>query len=373
MRISFVFNSFNGGGKERRCLQIIQGLNRVGINDIQFIIVNDGIEYPEIYNTSAEIVIIDRKRLKKSNTQTIKELHSHLKVFNPDIVQVWNRMSAYFVDVIKLKYRPSFKYIIAYVADCNTPSWKSKDFIINKVSLFLADKVVGNSYAGLKAYSVPLKKRVCIYNGYNFDRAEKIESLDIEKKRKEIGITTPYVASMIARFDKNKDYQSFLDSAKLLLEKRQDITFLAIGKGDMLDYYKNLIPKEYQNHIRFLGFRSDIDELIKISNITLLLTNYNIHGEGISNSIMESMALGVPVIATLGGGTPEIITHGDNGFLIKNNQIGQISNLTNHIISDNILWNEMSKNCKATVEQKFNLENTTKQYIALYHGLCDKR
>lgn len=369
MRISFVFNSFNGGGKERRCLQIIQGLNKVGIKDIQLIIVNDGIEYPEVFSTSAKIIVIDRKRLKKSNSQTIKELHNHLNDFNPDIVQVWNRMSAYFIDVIKLKYRPTFKYLVAYVADCNTPSWKSIDFIINKVSLFLADKVIGNSNAGLKAYSVPRRKRVCIYNGYNFDRAEKIETLNIEKKRKEIGITTPYVVSMIARFDINKDYQSFLDSAKLLLEKRQDITFLAIGKGDMLDYYKNLTPKEYQNNIRFLGFRSDVDELIKLSTITLLLTNYNIHGEGISNSIMESMALGVPVIATLGGGTPEIIIHGENGFLIKNNQIEQISNLINHIISDNVLWNEMSKNSKATVENKFNLENTTKQYINLYYSL----
>ena len=370
MRISFVFNSFNGGGKERRCLQIIQGLNRVGINDMQLIIVNDGIEYPEIYNTSAEIVIIDRKKLKKSNNQTIKELYHHLKEFQPNIVQVWNRMSAYFLDIIILRYRPKFKYIVAYVADCNTPSWKSKDFIINKVSLYLADKVIGNSEAGLKAYSVPQRKRVCIYNGFNFERVSKIENLDINKKKKELGINTPFVVSMIARIDKNKDYQTFINCANQLLKLRRDITFLAVGKGELLDYYKEQISEENGEHIRFVGFRTDVDEIIKISTITLLLTNYKVHGEGISNSIMESMAFGVPVIATKGGGTPEIISHGNNGFLIKNNNIIQITNHLNNIISNNILQNELSHNSKKTIEQNFDLEKTTKQYIALYQTLC---
>lgn len=366
MKISFVIDAFNGGGKERRCLQIIQGLNKAGVNDIQLIIVNNGIDYPEIYSTTAEVIVMDRKRLKKSNNQTIRDLNDHLQVFKPDIVQVWNRMSAYFVDVVKLRYRQSFKYIVAYVADCNTPYWKTKDFLINKLSLFLADKVIGNSIAGLKAYSVPKKKRVCIYNGYNFERAEKVRTLDVNKKKKELNITTPYVVSMIARIDKNKDYQTFINCAHQLLSQRKDITFLAVGKGNLLNYYTNQIPKEDKSLIRFLGFRSDVDEIIKISTITLLLTNYKTHGEGISNSIMESMALGVPVIATFGGGTPEIIKNGDNGYMISNNHCNEIVRNVNNIIENKSLFYKLSLESKNSIIEKFELEKNTNKYINLY-------
>ena len=366
MRISFVIDSFNGGGKERRCLQIIQGLNEKGFKDVQLIIVNSGIAYPEIHETSAQIVIIDRKNRHLSNLQAIKELKQHLIDFNPNIVQAWSRMSAYFVDIIKLKYRPTFKYIVAYVADCDTPSWKSKDFIINKVSLYLADKVIGNSNAGLDAYSVPKKKRICIYNGFNFERINKTKDLDKDKKRNELNISTPYIISMIARVDKNKDYQAFIDCASSILSIRNDITFLAIGKGDMLDYFNGIIPKEHKNHIRFLGFRNDVDEIIKISTITILLTNYRVHGEGISNSIMESMAFGVPVIATKGGGTSEIITNQINGIIISNNNLLDITNAVFNLIENKSMYDKLSTESKKTITERFELRKSTNKYIDIY-------
>ncbi len=371
MKISFVIDAFNGGGKERRCLQIIQGLNKAGVNDIQLIIVNNGIDYPEIYSTTAEVIVMDRKRQKKSNNQTIRDLHGHLQVFKPDIVQVWNKMSAYFVDIVILRYRQSFKYIVAYVADCNTPNWRTKDFLINKLSLFLANKVIGNSMAGLKAYSVPKKKRVCIYNGYNFERAERANSLNINKKKKELNITTPYVVSMIARVDKNKDYQTFIDCAKQILTKRKDITFLAVGKGNLLDFYTNQIPQENRNEIRFIGFRNDVDDIIKISTITLLLTNYKTHGEGISNSIMESMALGVPVIATYGGGTPEIIKDEENGYLITNNSSIEIAQKVDSIIENKSLLYKLSIESKNCIVDKFELKKNTEKYIILYKEMIN--
>ena len=74
MRITFIIESFGRGGKERRCLQLIQGLNKAGYSDVQLILVNNNIEYPEIYETSAKIEIIDRKGRGLSHLQTYKEI-----------------------------------------------------------------------------------------------------------------------------------------------------------------------------------------------------------------------------------------------------------------------------------------------------------
>ena len=68
---------------------------------------------------------------------------------------------------------------------------------------------------------------------------------------------------------------------------------------------------------KLLGRQSDVESIINISNICVLTTNVKIHGEGISNSILEYMAMGKPVIASCGGGTNEIVEDAVTGFLIS--------------------------------------------------------
>ena len=371
MKVTFVIDTLNGGGKERRCLQIIQGLNNAGHYDIQLIILNNGIAYPEIYNTTAQIVIIDRKGRRISNRQMIRELKKHFEQFKPNIVQVWNRMSAFYVNLVKIRFglHLRFKYIVAFVADCDPPLFGNQAYFINRLSLFLANKVVGNSKAGLQAYAVPNKKQVCIYNGFNQDRLSNIHLLDTRAKRLALGINTPFIVSMIARVGIEKDYHAYIDCANKLLERRNDVTFLAVGSGKKIDEYKRRIPDHNKDKIIFLGFRSDVEEIIKVSTLTVLFTNYHIHGEGISNSILESMAIGVPVVATQGGGTPEIIDHGKNGYMVKNNDINQSVHFIDTIITNSILRQNMSQHCLETVREHFDLEKTTNQYINLYKSL----
>ena len=136
-----------------------------------------------------------------------------------------------------------------------------------------------------------------------------------------------------------------------------------------IDEYKRSIPYHNKDRIIFLGFRNDVEEIIKVSTLTVLFTNYHIHGEGISNSILESMAIGVPVVATQGGGTPEIIDHGKNGYMVKNNDINQSVHFIDTIITNSILRQNMSQHCLETVREHFDLEKTTNQYINLYKSL----
>ena len=72
-----------------------------------------------------------------------------------------------------------------------------------------------------------------------------------------------------------------------------------------------------KNGIQFIDSNSNIEEIIKLFDICVLTNNTNGHAEGISNSIMEYMALGKPVIATNAGGNKELILDKVSGFLIK--------------------------------------------------------
>lgn len=64
------------------------------------------------------------------------------------------------------------------------------------------------------------------------------------------------------------------------------------------------------------GLIYDVEDLVNACDIGVLISNKKVHGEGISNALIEYMALGLPVIANDAGGTKELIVPGENGVLI---------------------------------------------------------
>lgn len=360
MRLTYILDTFGGGGKERRCLQVIQGLNREGYTDIQVVIVNNDIAYQELYDTTARIDIIDRKNKNLSQVQTAKALYRLLKAFQPDIVQAWGVMSAGVVLMVKPFLK--FKFLVAYVADVIPPQGLNK--VIHRLCLRSSQKVIGNSQKGLMAYDVPKEKACLIYNGFNETRFHNL--IDKESKKKELLIQTPFVVAMVATFWQTKDWQCYIDSAKRLVKQRNDITFLAIGKGPQWDYYNNQIADEERERIMFLGRRDDMDEIYQACDLTVLCS---FNGEGVSNSIMESMAWGVPALATNAGGTPEIINDKVNGLLIHHQTPEVVAKMMSDLIDDEPTRSQMGQQAALTIKERFLLQNMTNRYMQLYSEL----
>lgn len=365
MRITFIIESFKRGGKERRCLQLIQGLNKAGYHNIQIIFVNNNIEYPEIYETTAHISIIDRKDKGLSHFKTYKAIRKCIYKFNPDIVQAWGELSMMYASFIRLTKK--FIYICSNVADCNKLSLLSFRNIACRTSYLIANNVVGNSLAGLQAYRVPIKKATCIHNGFNENRFSLANNVDYNLLKIELDINTKYLVTMFARVDYYKDPDAFIALANKVLAERDDVTFLVVGKGLYYDKYKDTIgPK---NRLRFIGFRSDVEPLMALTDVSILFSNYKFHQEGVSNSIMECMAFGTPVIATDGGGSPEIIENGVNGYLVKENNIEESSRILRHLLDNPDKLHEIAQNAKTTIQKHFLLKTMVDKYLALYNNL----
>lgn len=228
----------------------------------------------------------------------------------------------------------------------------------------MANAIIGNSRAGLLAYKVPADKGLVIYNGFEMKRLNV--NGDTGYLRNQLCIATPYIVSMAARFDRMKDFETFFAAAKLLLGKRTDITFLAIGKGDLYDEFAKRITGKDSENIRMLGFRNDIEAIIKITDIGVLCTNPIYHAEGISNSLMEFMAFGKPVIATNGGGVGELIQDQQNGFIIKPQSPDTLASKIDILLSDSQMLHRIGKNAENTITSRFSLDIMTTNYIQLY-------
>lgn len=87
---------------------------------------------------------------------------------------------------------------------------------------------------------------------------------------------------MVATFSDKKDYTTFINAAQIVIESRDDVTFIAVGDGGNLESCKNLVKPEFQNRIKFLGRQKNVESIVNIFDVGVLAT----FTEGISNTIM---------------------------------------------------------------------------------------
>ena len=369
MKIILIINTLNGGGRERRLVQLLKSLCLRKDFIVELIVLSDNteVDYPEVYKLGCKTLFLSTKGGKIDYQLMYKELC----ILRPDIVHCWcmNSKMLYYLVKCKINYR--FVLISGYVADGNRIPILSTEFLTTHASFFLSDHIVSNSIAGLRAKKAPLNKSSVIYNGFDYARFNNV--INIIDKRTELGLSTnDFVISMFARFCEAKDWRSFVGVAKMLKDET-NIKFLAVGQGKNLEIIKSIANKHNLGNILFLGFRQDVEDIIRISNLTMLWSNEKVHAEGVSNSIMESMAAGVPVIASRGGGTAEIISNSINGFIVPPGDISLSVKIIKEIMSDSAMYKRISVKSKEEIKKRFLLSQMTDNYITLYKKLLKER
>ncbi len=358
MNILFLIDGLGRGGRERRFVQLVKGLNAAGYKDLYLINTRDIIDYKEILSFGINYEFMDRKAFDFA----VKFIR-RIREIKPDIIQPWIDISAAWVNIAYYFCKPKPIYISSFIADCNYSSHALWSKLVMRWAYSLSPYVVSNSIAGLESYKVPKKKWKCIYNGFDFKRLDNFKDHDI---RKELNINTKFVVSMVARFTDEKDYPLYIKTAIDILKKRNDVTFLAVGGGPNINNCNSLIPEDYKRRLIITGLRNDVEAVYRCSDFTVLCTNSDCHEEGVSNSILESMAFGKPVIATEGGGTGEIIENKISGFIYSAESNKQLSELIEILLEDDKARKEMGKNSENRIRELFSLETATNNYISMY-------
>jgi glycosyltransferase involved in cell wall biosynthesis len=91
--------------------------------------------------------------------------------------------------------------------------------------------------------------------------------------------------------------------------------------------------------------------------------------EGLSNSLLEALAIGLPVLATRVGGTPDVITHGENGYLIPPDDLPALKTGLTTLLTDPTLCARLGVKGRQRIQTDFSLESVASQMVALYQSL----
>jgi L-malate glycosyltransferase len=215
----------------------------------------------------------------------------------------------------------------------------------------------------MKAYVKDPSRCVTIHSGIDVSKFGS-SATDILRKLYNVPAENIMIGNTSA-LEHHKDYPTFIETIRKLIEKNVLLTAFIIGKGSLRAVLEASVRKNgLERNIIFTGFRSDIPEILPGLDVFLMTSET----EGLGTSVLDAFASGVPVVATEAGGIPEMVSHGITGMLA---QVGDAETLASHvmqIVGDDTLRRSIIKNAKQKL-QAFNKTTTAEKTLAVYRDV----
>ena len=217
------------------------------------------------------------------------------------------------------------------------------------------------------------KKVSQIYNGVD----TKIFHPNSHKERKVLpnGFTSldQVVIGTVGRLQYVKDQATLIRGIASLLkvapEMGDKVRVVIVGDGPLKFELEKLIHESHLTHMVWMaGARNDIPRLLQGMDIFVLPSE----AEGISNTILEAMATGLPVIATRVGGNAELVVEGETGLLVPPKDPQALGLALLSYLLDRRKMRRHGKAGRKRVEKRFSMQAMVEHYLQMYDGLVGK-
>ena len=178
------------------------------------------------------------------------------------------------------------------------------------------------------------------------------------------------IVGTVGRFQSVKDQMNLAEGFIQLLQKSPDLTQIArlvmIGDGPLREpVLERLTSAGYIDLVWAPGPRDDVDKLLQSLDLFVLPSL----AEGISNTLLEAMSCGLPVIATAVGGNPELVVDGITGSLVPSADPAALADSLEEYVGNRTLRVARGLAGRDHVEKKFSITAMVNKYLAVYDGL----
>lgn len=320
IKVMFFIDSYRIGGMHKQVYFIVKHIDRKRFEPVMCTSTSEGGLFEDYKATNCKMIDLEWKR--RFDIGVITKLRKSLRLEKPDIIfiteaqnLIYYRIAAFFQKSNTIQIG-SFRGLTFWLGH-EKLIYQFLDNLLARLLYRTSKYVVVNSLELKEHYSKVIRTQQknsiqVIFNGCEFNFPITKSRVDIESELKLS--SNCFIIIMVARLDPWKDFYTLLDVAEIITASNKEAKFLLIGDGSLRIEIETIIKKKkLEEYIFLLGERKDVFNYINASDISVLSTN----GEGFSNALMESMALGKPVIATNVGGNLTVIgTSGESGFLV---------------------------------------------------------
>lgn len=361
IKIMYINFSLAVGGIETLILRICKNLDKSKFVAYVCVFESDGELQPEFEKAGIQTYIIEKG----------KGLDWLLPI---KLIKLFKQKE---IDVVHAHNQSSWLYGAIAARLANIPLVYTEHTIINQKKWLRIEKIlsrittqittVADSVAKFmisKAGVRPEKVSV-LYNGIDADIYNQNIGLRLNKTEFSIKHTDLLIGNVASLLPK-KDHRTLLMAFKLVVAKIPEAKLMIAGEGPMKNDLINLTSMlELKESVRFLGNRKDVPELLKIFNVFVLSSVR----EGLPMVLLEAMASGLPVVATAVDGNPELVAHGEAGFIVPPGNPEALAGAIISVLSDRDLAETMGAKGKKIVKDKFAFSDMIKAYENIYKNV----
>jgi len=198
-------------------------------------------------------------------------------------------------------------------------------------------------------------------------------SIDIEASnhlKNELGLSeNVIIIGSVGRLVEVKNYQSLLSAYAQLCNSHPNVHLVLAGDGPERAHLKEQILKHgLCKKVHLLGRRDDIPQIMNLLDIFILPS----FSEGLSNTLLEAMSCGTPVVACDVGGNKEIIRQEVTGFLYESNNVNELCSILSDLSNDKDQITRLSKQSREHILTNYSLNSMVTNYESTYKELLNQ-
>ncbi|WP_294240593.1 glycosyltransferase [Chryseobacterium sp. sg2396] len=363
MRILQIDNSLGMGGAEKLLLDTVPLYRKAGIEMDVLLLWDDDLPFAD-----------ELRKLNCCNVFVLRKSKNDKDVYNPTFIFKMRKFLKNY-DIAHLHVFPSQYYAVfanllngsntkLILTEHNTTNGRMSKKIFKPLERFIYSKyekviciteeinILYQNYLGLS------DQLITINNGVDTNKIFNT----LPYKKSDLGYTEEdRLLIMVARFNKQKDQDTFIKS---LLNLPENYKLLLVGDGERrIDLEKLVNTLDLSARVRFLGIRSDVYSLYKMSDIAVLSS----HWEGFGLAAVEAMACGLPTIASNVDGLAQIVN--DAGILFEPGASKQLAEIILSLENTKAYNNTADKCLERSKE--YDIMKMVNKHIGLYHSVME--
>jgi sugar transferase (PEP-CTERM/EpsH1 system associated) len=247
--------------------------------------------------------------------------------------------------------------------------------ILHRLTGRLDDCTIAVSELVRKTYiaraGVPEDRVITIHNGVDAERFPIKDASVAARIRANLGIPLDApVIGTVGRLHRQKDLASLLTAMVQVRARFPAVRLLLVGEGELRGDLEALAKSlGLVDAVTFAGSRPDVAEILATLDVFVLPSLW----EGMPNTVLEAMSVGLPVVATAVGGTPEVVVDGQTGILVPPQEPARLAEAIMLLLQDPEFGRKLGRVGRARVMSQFQISETVRRTETLYEQLLDRR
>jgi glycosyltransferase involved in cell wall biosynthesis len=370
IKVCYIITKLELGGSQKVALHVAENINKnvfdsFVVTGIGGVLDSDACKNSRLYQLKNFVREISPLR----DLKAIFKIYLILRKEIPDIVHTHSSKAGVIGRIAaKLAGIKVVVHTIHGYGFNETQNWFVKRFYVflEKFCALLSDKLIVVTKEDIKKglhYKIAKEDKFVLIRA-GIDTAFYNDFVPNPKFKERLGIDkNSRVVVTISPFKPQKNLKDFIKTAFLLRSRFKDVIFLMVGDGEQRKELEDLIESlNLKNKVFMLGWRADIAEILKASDIFVLTSLW----EGLPCSIVEAMCCSKPVVANAVDGVKEIIVNGETGFLIEPNNYAKTAEKIMYLLNDETALKNMSAKACNSIGQEYNISRNLKQHEELY-------